>query len=84
MTYLGWLLVARFFVGWRTASIAPALYLLAVGVFGFADETAAAGWAWIGLPVTDGWAWACTWILLGLGTALWAWRPNWSVEVAAA
>ena len=84
MTYLGWLLVARFFVGWRTASIAPALYLLAVGVFGFADETAAAGWAWIGLPVTDGWAWACTWILLGLGTALWAFRPNWSIEVRAA
>jgi hypothetical protein len=84
MTYLGWLLVARFFVGWRTASIAPALYLLAVGVFGFADESAAAGWAWIGLPVTDGWAWACTWVLLALGAALWAWRPNWSVEVAAA
>ena len=83
MTYLGWLLVARFFVGWRAASVAPALYLLAVGVFGFADETAAAGWAWIGLPVTNEWAWACTWILLGLGAALWAWRPNWSVEVAA-
>jgi hypothetical protein len=83
MTYLGWLLVARFFVGWRAASVAPALYLLAVGVFGFADETAAAGWAWIGLPAADGWAWACTWILLGLGAALWAWRPNWSVEVAA-
>lgn len=84
MTYLGWLLVARFFVGWRTASIAPALYLLAVGVFGFADETAAAGWAWIGLPANDGWAWACTWILLGLGTTLWALRPNWSLEVRAA
>jgi hypothetical protein len=77
MTYLGWLLVARFFVGWRAASVAPALYLLAVGVFGFADETAAAGWAWIGLPANVGWAWACTWILLGLGAALWAWRPNW-------
>ena len=84
MTYLGWLLVARFFVGWRTASIAPALYLLAVGVFGFADETTAAGWAWIGLPANDGWALACTWILLGLGTALWAFRPNWSIEVRAA
>lgn len=83
MTYIGWLLVARFFVGWRTASIAPALYLLAVGVFGFTEETTAAGWAWIGLPANDGWAWACTWILLGLGAALWAWRPNWSVEVAA-
>lgn len=83
MTYIGWLLVARFFVGWRTASIAPALYLLAVGVFGVAEETTAAGWAWIGLPANDGWAWACTWILLGLGAALWAWRPNWSVEVAA-
>lgn len=84
ITYLGWLLVARCFVGWRTASIAPALYLLAVGVFGFADETAAAGWAWIGLPANDGWAWACTWILLGLGTALWAFRPNWTIEVRAA
>lgn len=84
MTYLGWLLVARFFVGWRTASIAPALYLLAVGVFGFAEETTAARWAWIGLPAADGWAWACTWVLLALGAALWAWRPNWSVEVAAA
>lgn len=84
MTYLGWLLVARWIVGWRTASIAPALYLLAVGVFGFADETAAAGWAWIGLPANDGWAWACTWILLGLGTTLWALRPNWSLEVRAA
>ena len=84
MTYLGWLLVARCFVGWRTASIAPALYLLAVGVFGFADETAVAGWAWIGLPANDGWAWACTWILLGLGTTLWALRPNWSLEVRAA
>ena len=84
MTYLGWLLVARCIVGWRTASVAPALYLLAVGVFGFADETTAAGWAWIGLPAADGWAWACTWVLVGLGTALWAFRPNWSSEVRAA
>jgi len=83
MTYLGWLLVARCIVGWRTASVAPALYLLAVGVFGVADETTAAGWAWIGLPAADGWAWACTWMLFVLGVALWAWRPNWSVEVAA-
>lgn len=84
MTYLGWTLVARCFLGWRTASIAPALYLLAVGVFGFGkDETTAAGWAWIGLPAADGWAWACTWVLLAFGTALWVWRPNWSREVRA-
>lgn len=83
MTYLGWLLVARLIVGWRTAAVVPALYLLSVGVFGFAEETTAAGWAWIGLPAADGWAWECTLVLLALGAALWAWRPNWSVEVAA-
>jgi len=49
----------------------------------FRELLVKAGWAWIGLPVADGWAWACTSILLALGTALWAWRPNWSIEVRA-
>jgi hypothetical protein len=70
LTYLGFLLLAVPFVGWRLAPVAPALFLLAVAAFGRGEDIAhAARWAWIAAEGTDPVSWALTAAVLLSGTA---------------
>ena len=68
LTYLGFLLLAVAFVGWRLAPVAPALFLLAVAVFGRGEDIEhPARWAWIAAEGADPFSWAITATLVVVG-----------------
>lgn len=68
LVYLGLLLLAAAFWGWRLAPVAPALFLLAVAVFGRgADVVHAAPWAFIAAVDTDPASWGLAILVLGAG-----------------
>jgi hypothetical protein len=70
LTFLGFLLLAVPFVGWRLAPVAPALFLLAVAAFGRGEDIVhAARWAWLAAEGTDPVAWALTGAVLLVGIA---------------
>jgi hypothetical protein len=61
LTFLGFLLLAVPFVGWRLAPVAPALFLLAVAAFGRGEDIVhAARWAWIAADGADPVSWTLT------------------------
>jgi len=61
LTFLGFLLLAVPFVGWRLAPVAPALFLLAVAAFGRGEDIVhAARWAWIAADGADPVSWSLT------------------------
>jgi hypothetical protein len=58
LTYLGFLLLAVPFVGWRLAPVAPAVFLLAVAAFGRGEDILhPARWAWIAADGADPVSW---------------------------
>ena len=68
LAYLGFLLLAVPFVGWRLAPVAPALFLLAVAAFGRGEDIVhAARWAWIAADGADPVSWALTGAVLLAG-----------------
>lgn len=67
LVYLGLLLLATP-LGWRNATLAPAVYLLAVAVIGGgADIVHPASWAWIAAPEQDETSWLLTGAVVGIG-----------------
>ena len=77
LTFLGFLLLAVPFVGWRLAPVAPALFLLAVAAFGRGEDIVhAARWAWIAADGADPVSWALTAVVLVAGTAIYAAIPR--------
>lgn len=68
-TYVGMLLAAVPFLGWRNASVVPVTYLIAVIIAGRgADADHPAAWAWIAMP--DGsLTWVAPAIVLWVGIA---------------
>lgn len=67
LVYLGLLLLAMP-LGWRNATLAPAVYLLAVAVIGGgADIVHPASWAWIAAPEQDETSWLLTGAVVGIG-----------------
>ena len=77
LTYLGFLLVAVPFVGWRLAPVAPALFLLAVAAFGRGEDIVhAAGWAWIAADGADPVSWTLTAVVLVGGIAIYVAVPR--------
>ncbi len=63
LTYLGFLLLAAAFAGWRLAPVAPALFLLAVAVFGRGEDIEhPARWAFIAARGDD----SASWLLMGI------------------
>ncbi len=70
LTYLGFLLLAAAFAGWRLAPVAPALFLLAVAVFGRGEDIEhPARWAFIAARGDDSASWLLTGIVLVVGMA---------------
>ncbi len=68
LVYLGLLLVAYPFGGWRIATVVPAIYLLAVVVAGRgADIIHPAPWAWIAAQGDDTRSWVLSFAVLGAG-----------------
>jgi hypothetical protein len=77
LTYLGFLLLAVPFVGWRLAPVAPALFLLAVAAFGRGEDIAhPAPWAWLAAEGTDPVSWMLTAAVLLVGVAAYAAVPR--------
>jgi hypothetical protein len=67
LVYLGLLLLGTP-LGWRNATLAPAVYLLAVAVVGGgADILHPAPWAWIAAQEQDETSWLLTAAVLGVG-----------------
>jgi hypothetical protein len=69
LTYLGFLLLAVPFVGWRLAPVAPAVFLLAVAAFGRGEDILhPARWAWIAADGADpvSWTLSATVVLAGI------------------
>lgn len=68
LTYLGFLLLAVAWAGWRLAPIAPALFLLAVAVLGRGEDIEhPARWAWIAADGADPISWALAAIVVAAG-----------------
>ena len=68
LTFLGFLLLAVPFVGWRLAPVAPALFLLAAAAFGRGEDIVhAARWAWIAADGADPVSWTLTAVVLVVG-----------------
>ena len=68
LVYLGLMLLAVPFWGWRLAPVLPALYLLAVAVFGRGEDIEhPAPWAFIAALTADPLSWALTAIVLAAG-----------------
>jgi len=68
LTYLGFLLLAVPFVGWRLAPVAPALFLLAVAAFGRGEDILhPARWAWLAADGADPVSWTLTAVVLVVG-----------------
>ncbi len=77
LTYLGFLLFAVPFVGWRLAPVAPSLFLLAVAAFGRGEDFFhAARWAWIAAEETDPVSWTLTSVVLVAGIAIYIAAPR--------
>lgn len=77
LTYLGFLLLAVPFVGWRLAPVAPALFLLAVAAFGRGEDVLhPARWAWLAADGADPVSWALTTVVLVAGTAIYIAAPR--------
>jgi hypothetical protein len=77
LTYLGFLLLAVPFVGWRLAPVAPALFLLAVAAFGRGEDIAhPARWAWIAADGTDPVSWTLTAVVLVAGVVAYVAVPR--------
>lgn len=73
LVYLGFLLLAYPFVGWRVAAVIPAVYLLAVAVAGRGEDIyRPALWAWIAANGADRPSWLLTGILLFSGLLAYA------------
>jgi len=67
LVYGGFMLLASP-LGWRTATIAPAVYLLAVIVVGRGEDIFhPAPWAWIAADETSRASWLLTAALVGVG-----------------
>jgi hypothetical protein len=68
LVYLGFMLLAYPLAGWRIATIVPAIYLLAVAIFGRGEDMIhPAWWAWIAADGGDTTSWVITIALLGAG-----------------
>ncbi len=77
LTYLGFLLLAAAFAGWRLAPVAPALFLLAVAVFGRGEDIEhPARWAFIAARGDDSASWLLTGIVLVVGMAAYLVAPR--------
>ena len=77
LTYLGLLLLAVPFTGWRLAPVAPSLLLLAVAAFGRGEDIVhAAGWAWIAADGADPVSWTLTAVVLVGGIAIYVAVPR--------
>lgn len=77
LTYLGFLLLAVPFVGWRLAPVAPALFLLAVAAFGRGEDILhPARWAWLAADGADPVSWTITTVVLVAGTAIYIAVPR--------
>jgi hypothetical protein len=77
LTYLGFLLLAVPFVGWRLAPVAPALFLLAVAAFGRGEDVLhPARWAWLAADGADPVSWTITTVVLVAGTAIYIAVPH--------
>ena len=77
LTFLGFLLLAVPFVGWRLAPVAPALFLLAVAAFGRGEDIVhAARWAWIAADGADPVSWTLTAVVLVGGIAIYVAVPR--------
>ncbi len=75
--YLGLLLLAVPFGGWRLAPVAPALFLLAVAAFGRGEDIEhPARWAWIAAEGHDPVSWALTGVVLVVGVVAFAALPR--------
>lgn len=61
LVFLGLLLAAQPLAGWPIATVAPAIYLVAVAVAGRGqDISRPAPWAWIAAEGADPWSWLLT------------------------
>jgi hypothetical protein len=61
LIYVGFLLLAVPFAGWRLAPAAPALFLLAVAAFGRGEDILhPARWAWVAADGADPVSWTIT------------------------
>jgi hypothetical protein len=70
VVFLGLMLLAVPFWGWRLAPVLPALFLLAVAVFGRGEDTEhPAPWAFIAARGDDSMSWLLTTIVLVVGVA---------------
>jgi hypothetical protein len=68
LVYLGLILLAYPLLGWRVATIVPAIYLLAVAVIGRGEDIIhPAWWAWIAADGGDQGSWVLTMVLLLAG-----------------
>ena len=77
LVYLGLMLAAYPFTGWRVASIVPVVYVLAVAVFGRGEDIYhPAPWAWIAADGHDQASWVATFGVLALGLVAAALRPR--------
>jgi hypothetical protein len=77
VSYLGFLLLAAAFAGWRLAPVAPALFLLAVAVFGRGEDIEhPARWAFIAARGDDSSSWLLTTIVLVVGVAAYLMVPR--------
>lgn len=73
LVFLGLLLLAHPFVGWRVAAVIPAVYLLAVAVAGRGEDIFhPAAWAWIAADAADRTSWLLTAGVLCLGLLAYA------------
>ena len=77
VSYLGFLLLAAAFAGWRLAPVAPALFLLAVAVFGRGEDIEhPARWAFIAARGDEPLSWLLTTIVLVVGVAAYLMVPR--------
>ena len=77
LAYLGFLLLAVPFLGWRLAPVAPALFLLAVAAFGRGEDILhPARWAWLAADGADPVSWTLTSVVLVAGIAIYIAGPR--------
>jgi hypothetical protein len=77
LVYTGILLLTQPVVGWRIATLAPALYLLAVAVLGRGEDIFhPAAWAWIAADMRDATSWTLTAVVLCVGLAAYLVLPR--------
>jgi hypothetical protein len=68
LTYLGLMLLAYPLMGWRIATVVPAVYLLAVAIFGRGEDIShPAWWAWIAADGSDPTSWTTSLAVLATG-----------------